>query len=227
LIVTYLAVYTLLLSAVALAPTLLALNGDGARATAADAAELFLFQNRIWPVALLLILGCGVHSILVSHRVFGPLTRVNQEAKLIGAGDLSRRIRFRKNDHMAELRDALNGMVGALDVRMEQVHLARARCRHRLEQLEHGMLARGGADRRALLEQLLADFSELESALAPFRTSRGFERLKASDDAGVTADVMAIDRHPGAARDAAPDGAAAPDAPTGPGTGTDGLSPAA
>ncbi len=178
LIITYLSVYTLLLSAAALAPTVMALRGDAEHATQSDAAELFLFENRVWPLALGLILACGVHSIFMSHRVFGPLVRVRREAALIGQGDLSRRLRFRRNDHMLDLRDALNDMVRDLDRQMSEVHLARARCRHRIEELESGMFARGAADRRRLLEDLVRDFGELEQGLTTFKTSGGWERLK-------------------------------------------------
>ena len=199
LIVTYLAVYTLLLSAAALAPTLLALRGDASHATLADAAELFLFENRVWPLALLLIAGCGVHSILMSHRVFGPLVRVRHEAARIGDGDLTRRVRFRKNDHLLDLRDALNAMVDRLDRRMGEVHVARARCAHRLEVLRHGgLLGTGGSSRRQLFEDLYEDFVQLEQRLAGFKTSGGEERLKplapaateaASRDGGADSDT--------------------------------------
>ena len=181
LIVTYLSVYTLLLSAATLAPTVMALRGDAEHATLNDAAELFLFENRVWPLAVGLILACGVHSIFMSHRVFGPLVRVRREVELIGQGDLSRRLRFRRNDHMLELRDALNDMVRDLDRQMSEVHLARARCRHRLEELEDGIFARGGADRRRLLEDLVHDFGELERGLNTFKTSGGWERLKPAE----------------------------------------------
>jgi methyl-accepting chemotaxis protein len=175
LIVTYLSVYTLLLSAAALAPTILALQGDAEGATLSNAAELFLFEDRVWPLALLLILACGIHSIFMSHRVFGPLVRVYREATLVGQGDLTRRLRFRRNDHLLELRDTLNEMIDRLDRQMSEVHVARARCRHRLEELEGGV---GDTELRARFEHLTQDFAHLEETLAAFKTSQGFERLK-------------------------------------------------
>jgi methyl-accepting chemotaxis protein len=222
LIVTYLSVYTLLLSIAALAPTIVALQGDAESATLTNAAELFLFEDRVWPLALLLIVACGVHSIFMSHRVFGPLVRVRHEAALIGSGDLTRRIRFRKNDHMLELRDSLNAMVEELDRNMGEVHLMRARLKHRIEELEGDMLTGGGAERRTKLEALIDDFARLEQALAIYRTSEGWERLKSQSSpveaTPATSETLAADG--GASGSAAPGSQSGSQSSSQPGTGT-------
>jgi methyl-accepting chemotaxis protein len=176
LIVTYLVVYTVALSAAALGPTVVALLAEPERLEQAPeqalaaAAELFLFEERVWPIAVVLILVFGLHSLAISHRVFGPLARVRSEAPAIAAGDLRRRFRFRKNDHMLELRDALNEILEGLDERVGWTQAATESCRARLEDLHRSQFA-GPAARLAAYESFAAELERLEAGLAVFQTS--------------------------------------------------------
>ena len=176
LIVTYLVVYTAVLSAAALGPTVLTLLTDPGRFEGAPdralaaAAELFLFEERVWPLALLLILACGIHALHVSHRVFGPLARVRKEAPSVAAGDLRHRFRFRRNDHMSELGEALNQMVAGLEERMAGAQSAAARCRAQLEELERAQFGSARA-RQEAIATLGAGLSRLDAHLAAFQTA--------------------------------------------------------
>jgi len=53
--------------------------------------------------------------VLYSHRIAGPLFRVERNMELIGGGDLTVNTRFRKTDQLFVLADELNSMVRSLN----------------------------------------------------------------------------------------------------------------
>jgi methyl-accepting chemotaxis protein len=59
----------------------------------------------------------------VSHRIAGPLFKLEQLLRLIGQGDLTVECHFRKNDELAGLGDALNEMNAALRDRVGRLAL--------------------------------------------------------------------------------------------------------
>ncbi len=63
------------------------------------------------------IVGMGVF-IVFSHRIAGPVFRLQRVLESIGKGDLTHRIKFRDKDILQDLADDLNGTVGILDERM-------------------------------------------------------------------------------------------------------------
>lgn len=56
----------------------------------------------------------GVLSIFISHRIAGPVYRLEQTTKLIASGDLTYRIHLRSGDELVELQDAFNKMTDSL-----------------------------------------------------------------------------------------------------------------
>ncbi len=76
---------------------------------------------------IMLIVGLGITIagmiifILLSHRIAGPLYRFEADLKEIGSGDLTKRINLRKTDQLAELKEALNALVGSFDQRMRRI----------------------------------------------------------------------------------------------------------
>lgn len=62
---------------------------------------LFISLPLIFLVMLLL-------SIVISHKIAGPVYRLERELKEISEGDYSRRIKFRSNDELQEIADGIN-----------------------------------------------------------------------------------------------------------------------
>jgi methyl-accepting chemotaxis protein len=176
LIVTYLVVYTVALSALALAPTVINLLTDpapfeGAPDNAlAAAAQLLLFEERIWPAAIALILIFGLHSLHISHRVFGPVPRMQAEAGRVAAGDLRRRIQLRTDDHMAGLSEALNEMFATLDHRLGEAQAALRACEEQMGGLARAQFT-SPSDRQRAIEDLKVEVARLETQLAAFQTT--------------------------------------------------------
>ncbi len=53
-------------------------------------------------------------TLFVSHKIAGPLLRLEKEIKNIGEGDLTKKIEFRGNDQITELCNCINEMTKGL-----------------------------------------------------------------------------------------------------------------
>jgi nitrogen fixation/metabolism regulation signal transduction histidine kinase len=59
--------------------------------------------------------------ILLSHRVAGPLYRIERIIKEVESGNLKGRIKLRKTDLLSELKDVINDLVISLDSRLSKL----------------------------------------------------------------------------------------------------------
>ncbi len=65
-----------------------------------------------WIAVFVLVI--GALSVLVSHKIAGPVYRLEETAKQIASGDLSHRIYLRYGDELKDLQDAFNQMSESL-----------------------------------------------------------------------------------------------------------------
>lgn len=81
-----------------------------------------LFFASFYSIFILVVVTAAIAaiSVLYSHRIAGPLFRIERNLDLIGGGDLTVNTRFRKTDQLFVLADELNAMVRSLN------HTARA-----------------------------------------------------------------------------------------------------
>jgi len=75
------------------------------------AERVLYLHNKIWPVILAVFVVLGLHSILVSHRIAGPLYRFRMTFQDIIDGNLSRFIRIRKRDYLVGEQAKIEEMV--------------------------------------------------------------------------------------------------------------------
>ncbi|MBM3255697.1 MAG: methyl-accepting chemotaxis protein [Candidatus Omnitrophica bacterium] len=75
-------------------------------------------------IGVILLLGLPVISILlllwglvISHRIAGPVYRLEQELDKISKGDFSLRIRFRKKDELASIAQGINKVLDKIGER--------------------------------------------------------------------------------------------------------------
>ena len=64
------------------------------------ANRVLYLHNKLWPTILAVFVILGVHSILISHRIAGPLYRFRMTFQDMIDGNLSRFIRIRKGDYL-------------------------------------------------------------------------------------------------------------------------------
>src|SRR6266511_3648589 len=73
------------------------------RARAADQFRVHAQTVTVWPALVVLIPAAAFFSIYVTHRLAGPLFRLEQTARELIRGNLALRIRLRKGDELHEL----------------------------------------------------------------------------------------------------------------------------
>ena len=83
----------------------------------AAAEELSLLSRRTWPGAIVVVALLVLHSVVISHRLAGPLLRFRDVHRQIGAGDFTARAALRSGDYLRDDAAALNRMAAALEDR--------------------------------------------------------------------------------------------------------------
>jgi hypothetical protein len=63
------------------------------------AAEFLILHRRIWPAALLSFAGLFVYALLFSHRIAGPVYRINAVLRLLLRNEYPETVRFREHDY--------------------------------------------------------------------------------------------------------------------------------
>ncbi len=91
------------------------------------AAQILYLHSRLGPLLLMVFLILGVHSVLVSHKIAGPLYRFKATFNQVAQGDLSRVVPIRKGDLLVNEQTKIEEMIGALSSRLKSIkreHLA-------------------------------------------------------------------------------------------------------
>ncbi len=191
LMVTYLVVYTVALSAIALGPTVVVSIWDRSRLDLSpdqalvSAAEIGLFEDRIWPAALGLILILGLHFLQMSMRMLGPIPRIEAEFERAASGDLRRRIVVRQTDNLAALCRGWNTTVASLDEHLGRAQSAAQEFSQRFADLERAKFG-SATERFRAIELLAASAARVDAELAVFQTSEMLESEEADDPKGAT-----------------------------------------
>lgn len=63
------------------------------------ATEFLVLHMRIWPAALLSFAGVFLYSLVFSHRIAGPIYRINAVLRQMLRGETIAEVKFRKNDY--------------------------------------------------------------------------------------------------------------------------------
>ena len=73
-----------------------------------------LMTNIFFVAAIFLVLLIAIRGILLSHRIAGPLYRLNKHMRQIADGQTKDAVHFRKKDFFAELADSYNDQLNYL-----------------------------------------------------------------------------------------------------------------
>ncbi len=112
----YLIAIVLVFAGSLFAPLILELDNDALSSEQqAEVANQFLaLHGRVWPAVGLLLILLVMHSMLVSHRIAGPLYRFRRVFESVAGGDLSVRAGVRQKDYLEKESDSINRMLEAL-----------------------------------------------------------------------------------------------------------------
>ena len=72
-------------------------------------------------VTVLATILAAARLLIFSHRIAGPLYRLEKSAETIGAGNLNLRVRLRSEDQLQDLAQSMDDMVGDLKVRIQAI----------------------------------------------------------------------------------------------------------
>jgi hypothetical protein len=73
--------------------------------------EFLILHHRIWPAVLFVLVGIFLYTLWFSHRIAGPIYRINSVLQTMLNGEYPNRVVLRKGDHFhstAELLEALS-----------------------------------------------------------------------------------------------------------------------
>lgn len=113
----------------------------------------------------------AVISILLSHRIAGPLYRIERFLRSVARGDFSERLRLRKRDELKDLAESINVMVDDLKNKVKvlrrQVNMARLE----LNKMRY-VIQKEGIDVSKItenIEELNKNIEKIESQLSQYR----------------------------------------------------------
>jgi hypothetical protein len=78
------------------------ISGSTVEELSGPAHEFLILHKRIWPMVLLVISGTVVYSIFLTHRLAGPVYRLNKELKNMIEGNYPEKIILREKDFFKE-----------------------------------------------------------------------------------------------------------------------------
>jgi hypothetical protein len=82
--------------------------------TGADLAELepaaqefLILHRRIWPAVLVVLAGVFAYTLFFSHRIVGPIHRINKVLQMMLRGEYPGSVSLRKGDHFQQTAELL------------------------------------------------------------------------------------------------------------------------
>jgi methyl-accepting chemotaxis protein len=118
LLMSLLILYTIILLTVIFLPSALIIASPSVPLTIkAEAANVVILLDRhIWPGIGAIIFLFGSLSIFFTHRLAGAVFAINKTIGQLAEGDLTARVRLRKNADLHEIEHAMNRMAEKLEI---------------------------------------------------------------------------------------------------------------
>jgi len=142
------------------------------RARAAN--QLLVLAQTIWLALAVLIPTAAVFSIYLTHRLAGPLFRIEQTARELIRGNLALRIQFRKGDELHELAGLLNEVLDSLKQAFLEIRESETHMREVLSWIMDEMKKQPSVNREVLnrLEIALKGGERIDEVLKRFQLSK-------------------------------------------------------
>lgn len=90
------------------APSMFGLfTGESLEALEPAANEFLVLHRRIWPAVVVILIGMFGYTIVVGHRIAGPVYRINDVLRTLIRGEFPDTVAFRKGDYFQETAELL------------------------------------------------------------------------------------------------------------------------
>jgi methyl-accepting chemotaxis protein len=121
--IIYFAIVVIIFACGVFVPVIMQLEKAGISSHEAQSAahQFLVLHERVWPPLAFAFVLLVVHSVLVSHRIAGPLFRIRAVLESVGGGDLSGKITLRKNDYLKTDADTVNTMIDSLREKIDRL----------------------------------------------------------------------------------------------------------
>ena len=137
--VLLLLIYSLLFALILFTPYIFELETGATLEEKAAAARMLLeLHERVWPALGLVVAILGSVSILVTHKIAGPVYRFKKDLSEVCSGNLDISFRLRKRDDLKDLAGSLNMVIAELRTcvhTLQEEHANRSACITELEAL--------------------------------------------------------------------------------------------
>ncbi len=121
---------------------------------------------RVLPRLLIIMLAIGLASIVVSHKLAGPVYRFERSVNAMADGRLDLHFTLRRGDELCDLAEALERLAESLRERLGRSAVLVRRLSSGLESLSKRVP--GGSSEAALMSALTADVQQLDHELGGF-----------------------------------------------------------
>ena len=149
------------------------LGSDGSFVARERAAQQFLLLDEtIWLPLLLTFFCLGAHSVLVSHRIVGPLHQLRRILGAVRDGDLSVRVKLRDKDYLRKEETIVNEMIEDLSSRIDESADQANSVRTRLTWLRTAIATGSRGEVLDQIRTLETEADAMRTALAQFTTRR-------------------------------------------------------
>lgn len=105
-------VYSFIIGVVIFYPLFVQLSSDDGNA--AIAAEILALHKRLWPAVFIISILVFIQVIFASHRVAGPVYRLEKALEELVRGNYKERVRLRKSDEFVEIEQLVNALAESL-----------------------------------------------------------------------------------------------------------------
>jgi methyl-accepting chemotaxis protein len=166
--------YSLLFVILIFLPYMLPLHLDLPLADRAEAAKVLLVLHRsVWPPLVVVILLFSGLSILITHKIVGPLYHVKKVLHEMTEGKLDVRVTLRKGDDLQELADHVNQLSVMLSTSIAALKHNYDTLSGQIDELERQIEARSITPEagRELIRQIDDSRKTIELALERFRVT--------------------------------------------------------
>ena len=159
--------------AVTLFGPLVVLLGDRSATVAereAAARQMLALHERVWFAIPVIIALCLLHSVVVSHRIAGPLLRFRRIFQGLAQGDLSQNVTVRRHDYLHAEAAMIEDMVRSMAARMRAIENGHAAACAMLSDLKQDLARSSQREAAAKGEKLAAQMEILGRRISQFRT---------------------------------------------------------
>jgi methyl-accepting chemotaxis protein len=182
---SYFGAILLVFAATLFMPLMMALQDDAVSWDQKQQAssQFLALHTRLWPAIAVLFVLLTLHTVIVSHRVAGPLFQFRRAFRSIAQGNLSLRVAIRKNDYLTKEAKDINDMIASLESRVQNCRSAVEMASASLEGLRAAVSSGDSAEALRL-------FGHLEVHVArALRDLEHFETRASKEDEPGTEDI--------------------------------------